>query len=120
MHPKSFLSGSSLSVTLLTFALLALSTLPAAAQSGPDASAEIVAQASAAAPALPPGPVEPNWDSIRAHYQVPAWWRDAKFGIFMHWGLYAVPAHGSEWYALHMYNNPEIAKWHQEHWGPQD
>lgn len=26
-----------------------------------------------------------------------AWWRDARFGMFIHWGIYAVPAHG-EWY----------------------
>ena len=38
----------------------------------------------------------------------------------MHWGLYAVPAKQSEWYATHMYNNPEIIKWHQEHFGMQD
>ena len=38
----------------------------------------------------------------------------------MHWGLYAVPAHQSEWYATHMYNNPEIIKWHTEHFGPPD
>lgn len=34
---------------------------------------------------------EPNWDSIRTH-QVPAWYDDAKLGIFVHWGLYSVPA----------------------------
>ena len=66
------------------------------AQSGPQATAEIVAAAAAADPQLPDGPVKPEWDSIRADYKVPDWWRDAKFGIMMHWGLYAVPAHGSE------------------------
>ena len=49
-------------------------------------------------PAPPKGPFEPNWDSIKAHYQFPQWFRDGKFGIFLHWGLYAVPAHQSEWY----------------------
>jgi alpha-L-fucosidase len=33
----------------------------------------------------------PEWDSIRRH-TVPAWFDDAKFGIFIHWGLYSVPA----------------------------
>lgn len=34
---------------------------------------------------------EPNWESIRTH-KVPAWFHDAKLGIFVHWGLYSVPA----------------------------
>ncbi len=63
---------------------------------------------------------EPTWDSIKANYKTPQWFIDAKFGIMMHWGLYSVPAHQSEWYAKHMYNDPEIMKWHQEHFGPQD
>jgi alpha-L-fucosidase len=116
-HP--YLTRSGIPIAL-TFAAVAISLPRILAQSGPSASAEIVAQAVAAAPAAAKGRVEPTWDSVRANYHVPDWWRDAKFGIFMHWGLYAVPAHGSEWYELHMYNNPEISKWHAEHWGPQD
>ncbi|HVT80871.1 MAG TPA: alpha-L-fucosidase, partial [Phycisphaerae bacterium] len=42
------------------------------------------------------------------------WFRDAKFGIFMHWGLYAVPAHGNEWYVSRMYNLP----WQTQTYGP--
>ena len=34
---------------------------------------------------------EPTWDSLEKH-AVPEWFRDAKFGIFIHWGLYSVPA----------------------------
>ncbi len=34
---------------------------------------------------------EPNWDSLKAH-PVPDWFHDAKLGIFIHWGLYSVPA----------------------------
>lgn len=34
---------------------------------------------------------QPDWESIRAH-KVPDWYADAKFGIFVHWGLYSVPA----------------------------
>ncbi len=33
----------------------------------------------------------PNWDSLKTH-KVPAWFEDAKLGIFLHWGLYSVPA----------------------------
>ena len=34
---------------------------------------------------------------------MPPWYRDAKLGIFIHWGLYAVPAFGNEWYPRNMY-----------------
>jgi alpha-L-fucosidase len=37
-----------------------------------------------------PQPFEPNWQSLRKH-QVPAWFNNAKFGIFIHWGPYSVP-----------------------------
>jgi alpha-L-fucosidase len=40
-------------------------------------------------PAAPP--FEPTWESLKTH-QVPAWFEDAKLGIFIHWGLYSVPA----------------------------
>ena len=37
------------------------------------------------------------------HYEAPEWYKDAKFGIFLHWGLYSVPAFGNEWYPRNMY-----------------
>ena len=48
------------------------------------------------------GPFRSDWESLQA-YQVPAWYKDAKFGIFIHWGVYSVPAFGSEWYPRNMY-----------------
>ncbi len=48
------------------------------------------------------GPFKDNWESL-AGYEVPKWYRDAKFGIFIHWGVYSVPAFGSEWYSRNMY-----------------
>jgi len=68
----------------------------------------------------PQGPFEPSWESVSAHYRYPEWFRDAKFGIFLHWGLYSVPAHGSEWYIQHMYNDAATIEWHLEHFGPLD
>ncbi|MDR1527100.1 MAG: alpha-L-fucosidase [Dysgonamonadaceae bacterium] len=47
---------------------------------------------------------QPDWDNIATHYRFPDWFIDAKFGIFIHWGVYAVPAFGSEWYPRNMYN----------------
>ncbi|XP_069692539.1 alpha-L-fucosidase-like [Periplaneta americana] len=40
---------------------------------------------------------EPTWDSIDAR-PIPQWYDDAKFGIFIHWGVFAVPSFGSEWF----------------------
>ncbi|MBR0087525.1 MAG: alpha-L-fucosidase [Lachnospiraceae bacterium] len=48
------------------------------------------------------GPYEANWESLSKH-QTPQWFRDAKFGIFIHWGLYSVPAFANEWYSRNMY-----------------
>jgi alpha-L-fucosidase len=43
-----------------------------------------------------------DWTSL-AEYRTPEWFRDAKFGIFIHWGVYSVPAFGNEWYSRNMY-----------------
>jgi alpha-L-fucosidase len=43
-----------------------------------------------------------NWDSMKS-IDIPGWYNNAKFGIFIHWGLYSVPAFGSEWYSRNMY-----------------
>ncbi|MEA1675850.1 alpha-L-fucosidase [Nitrospirillum sp. BR 11163] len=48
------------------------------------------------------GPFRPDWISLRT-WQMPDWYADAKFGIFIHWGVYSVPAFGSEWYSRRMY-----------------
>jgi alpha-L-fucosidase len=86
----------------------------------PETRLEVVEAAVKAIPArIPPGPYQPTWDSLKAHYKVPRWFQEAKFGIFMHWGLYSVPAHHNEWYEKHMYSNAELA-WHTEHFGAPD
>lgn len=62
-----------------------------------------------------------NWQNIAENYKFPEWFVDAKFGIFIHWGVYAVPAFDSEWYPRNMYQKDHIAyKHHIEAWGPQD
>ena len=48
------------------------------------------------------GPYRPDWESLR-RYEAPDWYKDAKFGIFIHWGVYSVPAFGNEWYPRNMY-----------------
>ena len=48
---------------------------------------------------------EPEWKSLARHKQAPEWFRDAKFGIYFHWGPYAVPAFGNEHYPRTMYGH---------------
>jgi alpha-L-fucosidase len=66
------------------------------------------------------GSFRADWESLQ-HFEVPQWYKDAKFGIFIHWGVYSVPAFGSEWYPRQMYSpgSPEF-KHHIETYGPQD
>jgi alpha-L-fucosidase len=65
------------------------------------------------------GPFHASWDSLEK-YEVPEWYRDAKFGIFIHWGVYSVPAFDSEWYPRNMYivGSP-VFKHHVATYGPQ-
>ena len=66
------------------------------------------------------GPFRPDWESLQT-YKVPEWYQDAKFGIFIHWGVYSVPAFGSEWYPREMYiPGSEEYKHHLAVYGPQD
>jgi len=52
---------------------------------------------------------EPTWESLREYKHVPKWLRDGKFGIYTHWGPYAVHAYGENttWYSFAMYRDPE-------------
>ena len=65
------------------------------------------------------GPFQPDWDSLKG-YKIPEWYQDAKFGIFIHWGVYSVPAFGNEWYPRNMYRQgtPEF-KHEVATYGPQ-
>ncbi|TCP33702.1 alpha-L-fucosidase [Sphingomonas sp. BK235] len=59
------------------------------------------ADPAAVTPAIAPGRFGPTVESLLG-YQAPAWFRDAKFGIWAHWGPQAVPRQG-DWYARFMY-----------------
>jgi len=90
-------------------------------------------------PRMAPGPFQPTWDSL-GQYQVPDWFRDAKFGIWAHWGPQCQPEHG-DWYArgmyeegsdhynyhLRKYGHPSkfgfkdvINEWKAENWHPEE
>jgi alpha-L-fucosidase len=65
------------------------------------------------------GPFAASWESLGGH-QVPQWYEDAKFGIFIHWGVYSVPAFGSEWYPRNMYlQGSNEFKHHEATYGSQ-
>ena len=65
------------------------------------------------------GRFEADWESL-AGVGIPGWYEDGKFGIFLHWGLYSVPAFGNEWYPRSMYRQgtPEFEH-HVRTYGPQ-
>lgn len=48
------------------------------------------------------GPFRPTWDSLIEGYSTPDWFRDAKLGIWFHWGPQCVPEFG-DWYGRLMY-----------------
>jgi len=85
------------------------------------------------------GPFKPTWDSLK-QYAVPEWFRDAKFGIWAHWGPQCQPEFG-DWYARIMYieGSPQynyhvtkyghpskfgfkdvIHEWKAENWNPEE
>src|SRR4030042_3384058 len=73
---------------------------------------------------IPQAPFQPTWESL-SNYRCPEWFRDAKFGIFIHWGVYSLPAFGSEWYPRWMYKDSLVwgTNYFQHHlktYGPQD
>ncbi len=69
------------------------------------------------------GPFQDQWSSLEK-YDIPQWYKDAKFGIFIHWGAYSVPAFGSEWYPRQMYidtkrRGDNFFQHHVDKYGPQ-
>ncbi len=71
-------------------------------------------------PALPDGPFEPSWESLD-RFSVPQWYMNAKFGIFIHWGVYSVPAYENEWYPHRMYNRGDpFYEHHVKTFGPHE
>jgi len=63
--------------------------------------------------------IQPDSASIAENYSIPEWFKDAKFGIFIHWGVYSVPAFGNEWYPRQMYmEGSDVNKHHVAIYGP--
>jgi alpha-L-fucosidase len=62
------------------------------------------------------GYIKPNWSSMQK-YQTPSWYKNAKFGIWAHWGPQSQPEYG-DWYAYYMYKQGGRTQlYHLEHYG---
>lgn len=59
----------------------------------------LLLRAAQSASAAPPR-YTPDWPSLDSR-PLPAWFDEAKFGVFVHWGVFSVPAWGSEWFWWH-------------------
>src|SRR5450756_668074 len=66
------------------------------------------------------GPFQPDWQSLK-QYKTPEWYKDAKFGIWAHWGPQCQPEAG-DWYARGMYQTGGWQyQFHTDHYGsPKD
>ncbi len=108
-------------VLLRPLGLLAgLSFVASLSASAPSDATPSVIVSTAAEP-VAAGKFVPTWSSLR-QYEVPGWFRDAKFGIWAHWGPQCEPERG-DWYARHLYfeNGPawgtNVTAFHRETYG---
>ncbi len=97
--------------------LLIARLLPASAQvlTRAECEANIDRQLARMAQGVAAGPYQANWESLKAHREAPDWFRDAKIGIYFHWGVYAVPAYGNEWYAQRMHLKTGRNSYYEHH-----
>jgi len=103
----------------LALGLPALQLGPAAMAAGATATGTGISPTTAK-PGTPPtvaaGPFEPTRASLRT-YKIPDWFRDAKFGIWAHWGPQSAVEYG-DWYARNMYTQGEKQyEYHLKTWG---
>src|SRR5690349_25098090 len=80
------------------------------------ASIGAIAIASLAHAQTPP-PYTATFASINTHPPAPEWFKDAKFGIFFHWGAFGTAQHGSEWYPRRMYDRTDLYNYHVMSYG---
>jgi alpha-L-fucosidase len=100
---KRILLSLSLSITCC---LGLVECTPKDQQKAKDAAGETMAE----------GKFKPSWESL-SQYEVPEWYRNAKFGIWAHWGPQCQPEQG-DWYGRFMYHEGgDQYKWHVAHYG---
>ena len=126
--------------TMLTFLLALPPALPAqnSYDSPQEAEKAIIVRVDTSREPIQKGKYKPTWESL-SDYECPAWFRDAKFGIWAHWGPQCQPEYG-DWFARRMYEqgsdaytfskearNPQkdfgfkdwIREWKAERWDPE-
>ncbi|KXJ91869.1 alpha-L-fucosidase-domain-containing protein [Microdochium bolleyi] len=105
---------------------LALATLAAFAAASPAAhrrsSSSTAYPTNSGAP--PTGPYEATWGSTDKHTPSPEWFKDAKLGVYWHWGAFTTAQHGSEWYPRNIYRAVDADEterpWHEKVYGDPD
>ena len=105
--------------SVLRSALLASAVLVPAVFAGDPIPIDVVPSViiSTTAEPIAAGKFQPTWESLK-QYQPPEWFRDAKFGIWAHWGPQCEPEQG-DWYARNMYIEGQgVNKYHNAHYGP--
>ena len=76
----------------------------------------LTAHAQTANAVVETGDFSPNWESL-SEWECPEWFKDAKFGIWAHWGPQC-HAEAGDWYARFMYyGNNGQHDWHVSHFG---
>lgn len=106
-------AGPLLILSLLASPSLAVATIPS------DATPAVIVDTTREPVAA--GPFVATWESLRT-YETPEWFRDAKFGIWAHWGPQCEPGMG-DWYARHLYFEkgpawgPNVTAFHRETYG---
>ena len=126
--------------TMITFLLALPLALPAqnSYDSPQEAEKAITVRVDTSREPIQKGKYKPTWESL-SDYECPAWFRDAKFGIWAHWGPQCQPEYG-DWFARRMYEqgsdaytfskearNPQkdfgfkdwIREWKAERWDPE-
>jgi len=116
---KSIIRLAALLPCAVPLALLAQAALPTPEQSQANIARQVARVHKEVADSNQAASFHANWDSL-AKYKEGDWFRDDKFGIFLHWGVYSVPAFGNEWYSRNMYVPGNAAHEHQvKTYGPQ-
>jgi alpha-L-fucosidase len=106
---------------ILAVAVLAVSSIAVCNCQADDAA--LAAQLRNIDQSIAEGPFKPEWHSLAQH-EDPDWFRDAKFGIYTHWGPVTVGAEdgpaGGQWYGHSMYDtNSPTFRYHQQRFGDQ-
>ncbi len=115
---KTILASIVQSVLLMTWSLSASAQVLTRAE----CEANIEKQLARMAQGVAAGPYRADWESLKEHQEAPDWFRDAKIGIYFHWGVYTVPAYGNEWYAqrMHLKTGRSYYQHHVQTYGEPD